>query len=259
MCCSGPMPLPGAVTQGLTCEWDSGRRERVGVCGGKGRFSPSLAPLDLALTSSIWLLWLLGNIFSEGKITPPDFEPAPSKPRRTLEIPCVNKVRLGRGWEEKLVAPVCGSCLRRPVPTAGGDLDPLTRGGEKLPEVLTGAAADRAAPGRVPPGPFAFPPFVWEGEPQPASTQGRSCSLPRPLAISLAGRRAPIFQRGQKGMLFFGQALGSAQLECFGFVFFPRNTFRVAAVAPWLAPAKFLCGDFAPHVMHASTCHAHQL
>lgn len=92
-----------------------------------------------------------GNIFSEGKITPPDLEPAPSKPRRTLEIPRVNKVRLGRGWEEKLVAPVCGSCLRRPVPTAGGDLEPLTRAGEKLPEVLTGAAADRAAPGRAPP------------------------------------------------------------------------------------------------------------
>lgn len=108
------------------------------MCGGKGRFSPSLAPLDLALTSSIWLLWLLGNIFSEGKITPPDFEPAPSKPRRTLEIPCVNKVRLGRGWEEKLVAPVCGSCLRRPVPTAGGDLDPSPAVGKNSPRFSRG-------------------------------------------------------------------------------------------------------------------------
>lgn len=33
--------------------------------------------------------------------------------------------------------------------------------------------------------------------------------------------------------------------------------FRVTAVVPALAPAKFLYGDFAPHVVRASTCHAH--
>ena len=34
----------------------------------------------------------------------------------------------------------------------------------------------------------------------------------------------------------------------------PRDVFRVTAVVPGLASAKFLCGDFAPHAARASTC-----
>lgn len=165
MCCSGPMPLPGAVSSGLTCEWESGRRERVGVCGGKGHFSRSFL-LDLSLPSSLWLFWLLGNIFSEGNIALPDFEPPPSKPRRTLEVPRVNKVRLGRGWEEGLAAPACGV-----LPAAasaygrGGTGAPHPRW-EETPRVPRGRAAAGRASG---PAPSAFPPFPWEGEPQPAT------------------------------------------------------------------------------------------
>lgn len=66
MCCSGPVSLPAAVTSGLTCEWEPGRRERVGVCGGKGRVSPSLLPLDHSLPSSLWLLWIPGQFVHGG-------------------------------------------------------------------------------------------------------------------------------------------------------------------------------------------------
>lgn len=200
MCCSGPMPLPGAVTWGLTCGGSGAGGSGVGVCGGKGRFSLPPHP-DLSLPSSLWRFGLLGNIFSEGKVALPDFEPPPSKRRRTLEVPRVNKVRLGRGWEERLPAPACGSCLQRQVPTAGGDLEPLTRPGKNSPS-FSGEGC--GGPGRAPgPSPSAFPPFPWQAEPQPATPEDQPRPLTRPLAISRGSRRASIFQRGQGGCFFW--------------------------------------------------------
>lgn len=197
MCYSGLMPHPGAVTSGLTCEWESGRRERIGVCGGKGRFPahphpqpprPCLYPLRSGF-------WLLGDIFSEGKITFPDFERPPSKPRRTLEISCVNKVRLGgawgKGWRPRLAGPACGRKCRR----SAGSWRPSSSLG-KTPRVSQG----RSATGRVrlrAPAPSAFPSFPWEGDQQLATSWDQHRPLTPPLAVSREGRKAPVFQCGQ--------------------------------------------------------------
>lgn len=137
--CYPDRAVPGSWTPGLTWERQPARgsgEERAGVRRGKGLF-PGPLPPGLPCPSSLWLFWLLGNIFREREVALPDAEPSPAAPRRAVAVPRTGKVRLA-GAGRPGCSPTSAS-RRRP-----GEPGALPPPRDKTPRVSHGRVGLRA-------------------------------------------------------------------------------------------------------------------